>query len=129
MRILIDSHVFVWSLLKDPRLSTKAKGLLRSDEHEMYFSLASLWELSIKIRLGKLHTPGSTVAFIHDSLKENSIAVLPVRYEDLLLLERLPMHHRGPFDRILMAQALANDLRLLTEDADIRRYEGVSTVW
>lgn len=128
MKVLIDSHVFVWALLKDPRLSTKAKSILRSDEHELYFSLASLWELSVKIRLGKLRTLTSSVAFIYDSLKSNGIAVLPLRYEDILSLEHLPSHHRDPFDRMLIAQATANRLKLLTEDANIRLYD-VDILW
>ena len=129
MRILVDSHVYVWALLKDPRLSTRAKRILQSDEHELFFSLASLWELGIKIRLGKLRTLTSSVAFLHDSLKENGIAILPVRYEDILALEQLPAHHRDPFDRLLIAQSLTNSLQLLTEDAAIRRYEKVMTLW
>ena len=129
VRVLIDSHVFVWALLDDPRLSAKAKNVLRSDKHELFFSLASLWELSIKIRLGKLRTLTSSVAFVQDSLKANGIAVLPLRYEDILSLEHLPGHHRDPFDRMLIAQAIANDLQLLTEDAAIGLYESVSTLW
>ena len=129
MRVLIDSHVFVWALLKDPRLSTRAKNILRSEEHELFFSLASLWELSIKIRLGKLRTLTSSVAFLHDSLKENGISVLPIRYDDILALEHLPAHHRDPFDRLLLAQATSNNLRLLTEDAAMSLYESVSIIW
>ncbi len=129
MKILIDSHVYVWALLNDPRLSTKAKRILQSDEHELFFSIASLWELSIKIRLGKLRTLTSSVALLHDSLKENGIVILPVRYEDILALEQLPAHHRDPFDRLMIAQSLSNGLQLLTEDAAIRRYEHVALVW
>lgn len=72
MKILVDSHVFVWALLDDPRLSAKAKRVLRSDEHELFFSLVSLWELSIKIRLGKLRTLTSSVAFVRDSLSDTA---------------------------------------------------------
>ena len=117
------------ALLKDPRLSTKAKNILRSDQHELYFSMVSLWELSIKIRLGKLRTLTSSVAFLHDSLKANAIRILPLRYEDILSLEQLPAHHRDPFDRLLIAQAMTNGLQLLTEDAAIRGYENVSAIW
>ena len=85
--------------------------------------------MSIKIRLGKLRTLTSSVAFLHDSLKENGIAILPVRYEDILALEQLPAHHRDPFDRLLIAQSLTNGLQLLTEDGAIRRYENVMTLW
>jgi PIN domain nuclease of toxin-antitoxin system len=115
-------------MLNDPRLTTKARNVLKSQEHELFFSLASLWELSIKIRKGKLRTLTSSVAFIHDSLAENKVMVLPVRYEDILSLEHLDDHHRDPFDRIIVAQAIANGLKLLTEDADMKLYP-VQTVW
>ena len=128
MRILVDAHIYVWAVLNDPHLSPKARNILRSDEHELFFSLASLWELSIKIRLGKLRTLTSSIAFLHDSLTENGITILAVRYEDVLTLEQLESHHGDPFDRIVIAQAIANDMKLLTEDATIRKYS-VQTVW
>ena len=129
VRVLIDSHIFVSALLDDPRLSARAKNILRSDTHELYFSPASLWELSIKIRLGKLRTLTSSIAFVHDSLRSHGITILPLRYEDILSLEHLPGHYRDPFDRMLMAQAISNDLQLLTEDAAMGLYESVSTIW
>jgi PIN domain nuclease of toxin-antitoxin system len=127
--ILVDSHIYVWAKLNDPRLSTRAKSILRSDDHELFFSLASLWELSIKIRSGKLRTLTSSIAFVHDSLAQDGIHILPIRYDDLLAMEQLDNHHKDPFDRILIAQAMANGLKLLTEDASIKRYAGVQTIW
>jgi PIN domain nuclease of toxin-antitoxin system len=129
VKILVDSHIYVWAKLNDPRLSTRAKSILRSDDHELFFSLASLWELSIKIRSGKLRTLTSSIAFVHDSLAQDGIHILPVRYADLLAMEQLDNHHRDPFDRILIAQALANGLKLLTEDAAIKLYADVETIW
>ena len=129
MRILVDSHAYVWTKLNDPRLSRKARSILRSDEHDLFFSLASLWELSINIRLGRLRTLTSSVAFLHDSLAEDGITILPLRYEEILALEHLDMHHRDPFDRILIAQALHHGLMLLTNDADIKLYREVTTIW
>ena len=69
MKVLVDTHTFIWALLHDHRLTPKAKGILRSDEHELVFSLASLWEIAIKIKTGKLHTIGSSVAYIRDEMK------------------------------------------------------------
>lgn len=129
MKILVNSHIYVWAKLNDPRLSTRAKTILRSDDHELFFSLASLWELSIKIRSGKLRTLTSSIAFVHDSLAQDGIHILPIRYDDLLAMEQLDNHHKDPFDRILIAQAMANGLKLLTEDASIKRYAGVQTIW
>jgi PIN domain nuclease of toxin-antitoxin system len=129
LKILVDSHAYVWVKLNDPRLSRKARSLLRSDEHELFFSIVSLWELSINIRLGRLRTLTSSVAFLHDSLAEDNITLLPLRYEDILALEHLEMHHRDPFDRILIAQALNHYLHLLTNDADIKLYKEAHTLW
>lgn len=128
MRVLIDSHVFVWTLLNDSRLSKPAKRILLSDRHELFFSIVSLWELSIAIRLGRLRNLTSSVSFLHDQLGEFGIVLLPLRYEDLLALEQLDPHHRDPFDRLLIAQAIANSLTLLTGDAAIKRYP-VRTAW
>lgn len=129
MRVLVDSHAFIWTLLKDPRVSKKARSVLFSQEHELFFSIASLWELSIMIRLGKLRTLTSSIAYLHDELGEYRMTVLPLTYEDLLALEHLESHHRDPFDRILIAQAIHHDLKLLTNDADIKLYTNVSTIW
>ena len=127
--MLVDSHAFIWTLLKDTRVSKKARSVLFSQEHELFFSIASLWELSIKIRLGKLRTLTSSIAYLHDELGEYRMTVLPLTYQDLLVLEHLESHHRDPFDRILIAQAIHHDLKLLTNDADIKLYTNVSTIW
>lgn len=129
MRVLVDSHVFVWTLLKDRRISPAAKRILFSDEHELFFSIVSLWELSIAIRSGRLSDlTSSSIALIHDQLADFGITLLPLRYHDLLALEQLDPHHRDPFDRLLIAQAIANSLTLLTGDAAIKRYP-VRTAW
>ena len=128
MRVLLDSHAFVWTLLQDPRVSTRARRIIFSGENELFFSLVSLWELSIKIRLGKLRTLTSSVAFVHDQLGEHGITLLPLRYEDVLTLEQLDSHHRDPFDRLLVAQAISHRLTLLTDDADLKRYP-VQVLW
>ncbi len=129
MRVLVDGHVLVWTLLGDARVSKKARSVLSSQEHELFFSLASLWELSIKIRLGKLRTLTSSIAYLHDELGTYRITVLPVTYQDILALEHLESHHRDPFDRILIAQAVNNNLKLLTDDAYIKLYTNVTTIW
>lgn len=128
MRILLDSHSYIWAKLNDRRLSKRAANIIRSDDHELFFSHASLWEISIKIRLGRLRTLTSSVAFLHDSLIEDNITVLPVRYEDILATEHLDHHHGDPFDRMLIAQAINHRLTMLTNDADIKKYP-VKTVW
>ena len=128
MRVLIDGHVFVWTLLQDKRVSTKARSILFSGEHELFFSLVTLWELSVKLRLGKLQSLTSSIAYLHDELASFGITILPLSYSDILALEHLDHHHRDPFDRMMIAQAINHGLALLTDDAEIRKYP-VKTVW
>ena|SRR3984885_13144321 len=128
MKVLVDTHTFLWAFLHDHRLSVKAKQILRSDEHELVFSLVSLWEIAIKIKTGKLNTIGSSVAYIRDEMNAYGMELLPVRYEHILQLESLPHHHGDPFDRLLIAQALTESLPILTGDHAFARY-GVKLVW
>jgi PIN domain nuclease of toxin-antitoxin system len=109
-------------------VSKRARSILFSQDNELFFSMSTLWELSLKIRLGKLRTLTSSVSFLHDQLGEYNISVLPVTYADILAVEHFDYHHRDPFDRLMIAQAINNGLTLLTNDADIKLYP-VKTVW
>ncbi len=93
MKVLVDTHTFFWDLLSDHRSSRLAKQVLKSDEHELYFSLVSLWEFSIKIKTGKLNALGSSVSYLRDEMENYSMQLLPIRYEHVLALETLPAHH------------------------------------
>jgi PIN domain nuclease of toxin-antitoxin system len=126
--VLVDTHTFIWALLHDHRLTAKAKQILRSDEHELAFSLVSLWEIAIKIKTGKLNTIGSSVAYIRDEMNAYGMSLLPVRYEHILQLESLPHHHSDPFDRLLIAQAITESLPLLSGDRAFANY-GIKLVW
>ena len=128
MRVLVDTHTFLWALLGDHRLSARAKQVLTSGEHELVFSLVSLWEIAIKIKVGKLNAVGSSVAYIRDEMGEYGMELLPVRYEHILQLEHLPLHHSEPFDRLLIAQAVAESLPILTHDKMFPLYP-VKLIW
>jgi PIN domain nuclease of toxin-antitoxin system len=128
MRVLVDTHTFLWALLKDHRLSARAKQILISREHELYFSLVSLWEIAVKMKIGKLNTVGSSVTYIRDEMAEYGMELLPIRYEHILELERLPLHHSEPFDRLLIAQAVAESLPILTHDEKFPLYP-VKLIW
>lgn len=128
MKVLVDTHTFLWDLNNDPRSSKKAKDLLSSDAPDLVFSLVSLWEIAIKIKTGKLNTIGSSVAYIRDEMNAYSMELLPIRYEHILNLEALPHHHSDPFDRLLIAQALFEGLPILTADRAFHQY-GVKTIW
>jgi PIN domain nuclease of toxin-antitoxin system len=128
MKVLVDTHTFLWALLQDHRLTPKATQILRSDEHELLFSLVSLWEIAIKIKTGKLNTIGSSVAYIRDEMDAYGMQLLPIRYEHILQLESLPRHHGDPFDRLLIAQALTESLPIFTGDRIFASY-GIKLVW
>ncbi len=128
MKVLVDTHTFLWALLYDHRLTAKAKHILRSSEHELVFSLVSLWEIAIKIKTGKLNTIGSSVAYIRDEMNAYGMELLPIRYEHILQLESLPHHHSDPFDRLLIAQALTESLPILTGDKAFAHY-GAKVIW
>jgi len=128
MRILVDTHVFLWDLLDDHRSSRKAREILSSDEYQLYFSLVSIWEIAIKMKTGKLNALGSTVSYIRYEMEEYGMELLPIRYEHILQLERLPLHHSEPFDRLLIAQAVAESLPILTHDSKFPAYP-VKLIW
>lgn len=129
MKVLVDTHTFIWALLENHRLSAKARQILTSKEHELVFSLVSLWEIAIKIKTGKLNAIGSSVAYIRDEMNEYGIELLPIRYEDVLQLESLPPHHSDPFDRLMIAQVMNHGLTFLTDDAKIKLYSQIKTIW
>jgi PIN domain nuclease of toxin-antitoxin system len=128
VRVLVDTHTFLWALLQDRRLSAKAKQILRSDENELLFSIVSLWEIAIKIKIGKLNSIGSSVAYIRDEMDAYGMELLPLRYEHILQLESLPRHHGEPFDRLLIAQAITESIPILTHDEKFPAYP-VKLIW
>ena len=128
MKVLVDTHTFIWGLLESHRLSPGSRQILRTDEHELVFSLVSLWEIAIKIKIGKLNAIGSSVAYIRDEMDAYGMELLPIRYEHILQLEALPIHHSDPFDRLLIAQAIAESLPILTHDRVFSLYP-VKVIW
>jgi PIN domain nuclease of toxin-antitoxin system len=125
---LVDTHAFLWDLLGDHRSSRRAKEIMRSDEHELVFSLVSVWEIAIKIKIGKLNAVGSSVAYIRDEMDAYGMELLPIRYEHILQLENLPRHHGEPFDRLLIAQAITESIPILTHDEKFPQYP-VKLIW
>ena len=128
MRVLVDTHTFLWALLHDRRLPAKAKRILTSDTDELVFSLVSIWEIAIKIKTGKLNTIGSSVAYIREEMNAYGMELLPIRYEHILQLEALPRNHGDPFDRLLVAQAISESLPILSGDEKLKEY-GVKLIW
>ena len=128
MNILVDTHAILWWLAGDRRLSQVARRILEDPAHRRCVSIASLWEITIKMAIGRLTTRDLTLRTIVDQLVEQEFVILPVRVADLLQLERLPQVHGDPFDRILIAQALEESVPILTADALIAQYP-IRTIW
>ena len=122
MRILLDTHIFLWAITGDSRLSPAQRDLFLNEASDLFLSAASMWEILIKTGLGQLPMPTPSTDYIVRQMEKNRIALLPIRVAHLAELENLPPLHRDPFDRILVAQARAEKMPLLSADAAIRQY-------
>ena len=123
MNVLIDTHVWIWSLADPSRLSPESRSLLSSSRNVVYLSAASAWELAIKAALGKIELPESVETYVPTRMARQGITALPVTHAHALRVSTLPPHHRDPFDRLLIAQALVERLPILTADAVFDRYD------
>jgi PIN domain nuclease of toxin-antitoxin system len=128
MRVLLDTHILLWWAADDPRLSRRARQVLRDPANELLFSVASAWELMIKSQVGKLTLPEPPARYIPDRLSRFAIGTLPVELSHALGLSELPLHHRDPFDRILIAQSQVERLPIVTADPQIAQYP-VEIIW
>ena len=128
MRFLLDTHVFLWWNEDNPRLSKKAKRIMADPRNTLVLSVASAWEIAIKVQLGKLRLPEDAASYVPARAARDSIEILPILLPHALALESLPMHHRDPFDRILVVQSQLEKLPILTADPAITAYP-VSVIW
>ena len=116
MNILMDTHTFIWSSISPQKLSATARGLIVNQNHNLLLSFASIWEMQIKIQLGKLRFEISLSELLTVQQKINRIQLLPIDLKHIWALESLPPHHRDPFDRMLIAQAMATKMPILSID-------------
>lgn len=123
MNILLDTHILLWYLEDNPKLLTRAKSLIEDRHNPVAVSIASFWEITIKVTLGKL-TLMDDIATLEAIVQSQGIAILPIRIAHLLRLKTLPFHHRDPFDRLLVAQAMEEGMSLMTEDRHLAAYPG-----
>ncbi len=128
MRLLVDTHAFVWAVLEDRKLSQSARQTWLDDTNELLISPASLWEIAIKVGLGKLALKRPFEEFFATELTGNRLELLPILPSHASRVAELPHHHRDPFDRLLVAQALCENVPLLSADAALDVY-GVQRVW
>jgi PIN domain nuclease of toxin-antitoxin system len=121
MQLLLDTHVLLWALGDVARLDDATRDALEDPANEVFFSAASIWEIAIKARLGRVdfdRRPGEVAR----GARATGFVELPVRADAAERVEALPLHHRDPFDRLLVAQAMTGPLRLYTADAALTRY-------
>ncbi|GAK56143.1 twitching motility protein PilT [Candidatus Vecturithrix granuli] len=122
MRYLLDTHIFLWWLVDQPKLSEATKRVIAASDNEIYVSAASTWEMIIKSAIGKLSLPPSPQGFIREQLRINRMLPLPITIEHSLALATLPMIHKDPFDRMLIAQTIFERMVLITDDPVINSY-------
>lgn len=128
MKLLLDTHAFLWFIAGDAQLDSHARSLIEDMGNERFLSVASVWEVTIKASLGRLVVPMPPSALIRDHVWANAIALLAVIPEHLDVLHGLPYHHKDPFDRLMIAQAFQEGMVLLTKDQALRAYN-VQVAW
>jgi PIN domain nuclease of toxin-antitoxin system len=128
MKALLDTNSFLWFISGDDKLSDTAKAFISDINNELILSTASLWEIAIKISIGKFELLQPYDKLIPNQLDENDIRILPIALDHLTRLIDLPFHHRDPFDRLIIVQALSEELPVVTSDA-IFSYYPVKRIW
>ena len=124
---LLDTHTAIWFFDGNSAMSPAADRIIRDRTNRIYVSVVSAWELTIKISIGKLRFPGDADGFLQ-AAQRNDITIIPIQAAHLTVLKDLPMIHRDPFDRLLAATALAEQMTIITADEDIAKYP-VSHIW
>lgn len=122
MKILLDTHIFLWFISGDTKLSTDVRDAVRDPDNEVYLSAVSIWEAIVKYQLGKLPLPESPETYLPKQRDLHQISSLALDESSVVQLANLPPLHRDPFDRMLVCQALQNDLTIATVDTAIRAY-------
>jgi PIN domain nuclease of toxin-antitoxin system len=121
MKALLDTHTFLWAISADKRLSSRAQQIFVGPS-DLWLSVASIWEILIKVQTGKMDLPCPTGPYIVKKLAENRIETLPISLDHVLKVETLPMHHRDPFDRVVIAQSVVEDIPIVTGDPLFEKY-------
>jgi PIN domain nuclease of toxin-antitoxin system len=128
MKVLLDTHSFLWLITGDDRLSETARQTFLNPENRLFFSAASLWEICIKKSLGKISLRSGWFQTIQDEMQANAIQWLPIEMLHCSEVAKLPFHHRDPFDRMLIAQAVVEDMELLSQDNHLSAY-AIKRIW
>jgi PIN domain nuclease of toxin-antitoxin system len=128
MKVLLDTHAFLWLITDDNRLSENARQTFMNTENSLFFSAASLWEICIKKSLGKIFLKDGWFRTIQAEMEINTIQWLPIEMTHCAEVTDLPFHHRDPFDRMLIAQAIVEEMKLLSRDNRLSDY-AIELIW
>lgn len=128
MKLLLDTHAFLWWVADDPQLSATAKNMIANSNNTIYFSVASAWEIIIKVGTGKLVLPENPEIYIPSRLISNQLETLPIFISHVLKINSLANFHKDPFDRLLIAQSLVENIPIITIDRLITQYP-VKIIW
>jgi len=128
MKVLLDTHAFLWLITDEDRLSENARQTFLNTENSLFFSAASLWEICIKKSLGKISLKDGWFQTIKEEMAINTIQWLPIEMTHCAEVTELPFHHRDPFDRMLIAQAIVEEMKLLSWDSRLSDY-AIELIW
>ena len=128
MRLLIDTHTFIWMDSAPEKLPRQVTELLQNPKHNLLLSVVSVWEIQIKTQLGKLDLHSELAKLVQEQQKRNRLVILPITLAHVLALGKLPLHHKDPFDRLLIAQAINESATLLSRDKVFANYP-VKLLW
>ncbi|PSB05796.1 PIN domain nuclease [Pleurocapsa sp. CCALA 161] len=122
MNLLLDTHTFLWFVNDNPKLSDRLKDLIEDTNNVSYLSIASLWEMSIKFNLGKLTLDPNYEEFVEREVTTSTVRLLNIELEHLRINSTLPFHHRDPFDRLIIAQSIAEEIPIVSVDSAFDKY-------
>ncbi|MEG3846546.1 type II toxin-antitoxin system VapC family toxin [Microcoleus sp. herbarium19] len=128
MRLLLDTHTFIWYVTDNPRLSTNVKRLIEDENNEKLVSTASIWEMAIKHSIGRLNFSLPFMEFVGQQLSVSNIGILEINLNHMEVVASLPLHHRDPFDRLIIAQSIVEQIPILSVDAIFDAY-AISRIW
>ena len=128
MKVLLDTHAFLWWITDNPQLSLQARNIISDGKNEIFLSAGSGWEIAIKTQLGRLKLPDKPELFVSKQMAINAIQGLPIQISHALHVYNLPNHHQDPFDRMLVSQAQLEGMHILTSDSQISEYH-VKVIW
>lgn len=128
MNLLLDTHIFLWFVFAETALNSYARSLIEDKANTKFLSMASVWEMAIKHSIGKLPLTLPFEEFMRQQPERNNLVLLPMEFDHLIKVSSLPMHHRDPFDRLMIAQAMTENMAVVSADAAFDAY-GVTRLW